>query len=89
MTIAPFTPQHMGDLKNRLVELYEKTENVPGYSDSLRGEVLDLLMWCDRLIEMDAVSKGYWTEARALLDAGNARLALAKLQLALDSHLAA
>jgi hypothetical protein len=83
----PFQPKHMGDIRTYFDELWERTGNVPGYSDGLRGEVFNLIAQSERILQFDPLGKQYVTEATGILYAGNARIALAKFKLALDSYL--
>jgi hypothetical protein len=87
MSITPFTPKSVGEIELRLAELYEQTDGVPGYSDRLRSEVFDLIDEAKRFIPFDPVSAGHADEALRILYDGNARIALAKLKIAINLFL--
>ncbi|AOJ69161.1 MULTISPECIES: hypothetical protein [Burkholderia] len=87
MSIKPFMPQSVEDLKGRLDELWGLTNDAAPYSDSLRGEVLDLIWHCQQKVPFSIAEKQAVEQAKQVLNAGNARLALVKLGQALESHL--
>jgi len=85
-----FNPQTFDDIEVRLDELIAQTDTMPisGYSDRMRGEVLNLIEKAMDIIPFDAASKMQADQALGLLHAGNTRLALVKLRIAIDDYLA-
>jgi len=89
MSDEPFDPHTFDDVEVRLDELLARTDMMPssGYSDSLRAEVLYLIEKATSIIQFDAASKMQADQALGLLNAGNTRLALVKLRIAMDDYL--
>lgn len=87
MSVKPFLPQNVVDLKDRLDELWGRTDDTNRYSDSLRGEVFDLIWHCEQKVTFNASEKVAVEQAKQMLNAGSARLSLNKLRQALESHL--
>jgi hypothetical protein len=62
MSVEPFVPKNMDDLRMRFAELWLKSAHTP-YPDSPLADVLDLIAQLRSVLQFDAVGDGYVMQA--------------------------
>lgn len=82
-TTAP-TLENISDIETQVSELTEQAMSAPGYSGTLYVQVYALIARAEQVITFDAEAAPHVADAKA---AGNTRLALAKLQIAVNIQL--